>query len=444
METGHVRRGGRGRPLADERQKFLELVGQGVSIREASRIVGINRRTGQEWMNGRNPRIKTATRPGKRTRPEIQPITGKKRPFIPHPLAEDKVARGASRPISCRYLSEGERIRIADLRREKRSIRSIAAELGRSPSTISREIRRNCNPSLRSSHPSYDRPFAAQNRAETRRARPKSRRIETCPELRDFIQARLDEKWSPEQIANILRRQFPGRPEMYVTHETIYRGLYAQAQGGLWRDISRRLRTGRSMRKRRRHPDQRRPRFTHPMVMISQRPFDSTDRSTPGHWEGDLIVGERNGSAIGTLVERSTRFTLLVHLPLGHSPAFVTNGLLEAVNGLPPHLKRSLTWDQGSELAHHFAFSQASGVPVYFCEPHSPWQRGSNENTNGLLRQYFPKGTNLRKYSREDLDAAAAELNARPRKTLGWETPAERFSRLLDNDPNTACVATIC
>ncbi|MFR9727559.1 IS30 family transposase [Streptomyces sp. MS19] len=414
-----------------------------MSNAEASRIVGINPRTGREWRNGRSARIKSTMRPGKRTRPAIQPITGETLTFFPHPLGEAGVsARGRS--ISRRYLSEEERIRIADLRREKRSIRSIAAELGRSPSTISREIRRNSNTNLKPSHPGYYRPFAAHQRAATRRARPKPRRIDTCPDLRDFVQMRLDEKWSPEQIASVLRRQFPEHPEMHVTHETIYRALYAQARSGLSREISRRLRTGRSMRKRRRHPDQRQPRFTHPMVMISQRPFEPADRSTPGHWEGDLIIGAKHGSSIGTLVERSTRFTLLVHLPDGHNPRLVQEALLETVKDLPPHLKRSLTWDQGAEMAHHYAFSEASGVPVYFCEPHSPWQRGSNENTNGLLRQYFPKGTDLSRYTKEDLAAAAAELNARPRKTLGWESPAERFTNLLNDDPNNPRVATIC
>ncbi len=231
---------------------------------------------------------------------------------------------------------------------------------------------------------------------------------------------------------------------MHVTHETIYRTLYAKARTGLWREIGRRLRTGRYMRKRRRHPDQRQTRFIHPMNLISQRPFEPSDRSVPGHWEGDLIVGAKSGSAIGTLVERSSRYTLLVHLPSGHRADLVCSALEEVVKALPSHLKRSLTWDQGGELAHHYAFSEASGVPVYFCEPHSPWQRGTNENTNGLLRQYFPKGTDLSKYSREDLHAAAAELNARPRKTLGWETPAERFSQLLENATSTPSVATIC
>ncbi|MFE7333240.1 IS30 family transposase [Streptomyces sp. NPDC057565] len=413
-----------------------------MSIRGASRIVGINRRTGQEWISGRGERVKT-TKPGRQAvRAAVQPLVGVRREFLPHPRRNERIGRRPA--VSARYLSEEERIRIADLRREKRSIRSIATELGRSPSTISREIRRNCNPDLRPSHTGYYRPFAAQKRAEKRRSRPRPRRIDEHSELREYIQARLDERWSPEQIASILRREFPDRPEMRAAHETIYRALYAQAEGGLWRQLFRRLRTGRSVRKTRRQPGRRTPRFSHPMVPISQRPAEAADRAVPGHWEGDLIVGAKNGSAIGTLVERSTRFTLLVHLPKGHSPGFFRQALLEAVKGLPPHLKRSLTWDQGAEMAHHYAFSEASGVPVYFCDPHSPWQRGSNENTNGLLRQYFPKGTDLSKFTREDLDAAAAELNSRPRKTLGWESPAERFTELLTNDPNTPRVATIC
>ncbi|MFE7358380.1 IS30 family transposase [Streptomyces sp. NPDC057543] len=413
-----------------------------MSIRGASRLVGINRRTGQEWVNGRNERIRTTTPGRKAVRPAVQPLVGTRHESLPHPRRDEWV--GHQRRISDRYLSEEERIRIADLRREKRSVRSIAAELGRSPSTISREIRRNCNPNLRPSHTSYYRPFAAQKRAEKRRARPKSRRIDQLPELRDFVQSRLDERWSPEQITEILRRDFPGDPQMHVTHETIYRALYAQADNSLRRELTRRLRTGRSIRKQRRQPDRRTPRFSHPMVPISQRPLEAADRAVPGHWEGDLIVGPKNGSAIGTLVERSTRFTLLVHLPNGHSPGYFRKALLAAVERLPPHLKRSLTWDQGAEMAHHYAFSEASGIPVYFCDPHSPWQRGTNENTNGLLRQYFPKGEDLSKYTKGDLDAAAAQLNTRPRKTLGWDTPAERFTELLQNDPTNHSVATIC
>ncbi|WP_442810342.1 IS30 family transposase [Streptomyces sp. NBC_01474] len=423
------------------KQRFFELIHEGVSIREASRIVSINRRTGQEWASGRGARVKTTKAGRKTVRAAIQPIVGDPREFEPHPRAEE---RNGSRSISARFLSEEERVRIADLRRERKSIRAIAGELNRSPSTISREIRRNGNPDSRPKHPVHYRPFAAHRRAQARLPRPKPRKIDRCPELRDFIQTRLDEKWSPEQIAHILRRDFPDRPEMHVTHESIYRALYAQAKTGLMREVSRRLRTGRSLRKRRRRPDQRTTRFTHPMVLISQRPAEANDRNVPGHWEGDLIVGTKNGSAIGTLVERSTRYTLLVHLPNGSSPGFFRKALLDAVSGLPAHLKRSLTWDQGSEMAHHYAFSEASGIPVYFCEPHSPWQRGTNENTNGLLRQYFPKGTDLSKYAKEDLEAAAAELNRRPRKALGWDHPAARFTGLLMNDPNTPRVATIC
>ncbi|MFJ5806645.1 IS30 family transposase [Streptomyces sp. NPDC093093] len=337
-----------------------------MSIREASRIVGINRRSGQEWLNGRAERV-TVTGGNKAIRAAVQPVVGAPRTFPLNPRRGE--LRAPALPVSSRYLSEEERIRLADLRREKKSIRSISATLGRSPSTVSREIRRNCNSDVRPTHPSYYRPFAAQKRAESRRPRPKSRRVETCLELQAFIQRRLDEKWSPEQIASILRLEFPNRPEMNVSHETIYRPLYAQPRGGPWREIGRRLRTGRSLRKRRRRPDQRTPRFTRPRVMVSQRPAEADGRAIPGHWEGDLIVGAKNGSAIGTLVERSTRYTLLVHLPNGHSPGVMQTALLEAVRDLPADLKRSLTWDQGTEMAHHHAFSKASGVPVYFCDP---------------------------------------------------------------------------
>ena len=319
----------RGKPKTEERRRFFELVNSGVSIKAACRTVGIHRSTGKEWLYGRPARPGTTKEGRKRYRPAVQPIKGALRATLPDPRHHERVERERVEraSISSRYLSEEERIRIADLRREKRSIRSIAAELGRSPSTVSREIRRNCNTNVRPSHPGYYRPFAAHKRTESRRPRPKPRRIETCSELREFIQARLDEKWSPEQIANILRRTFTDRPEMHVTHETIYRALYAQAKTGLWREVSRRLRTGRCMRKRRRHPDQRQPRFIHPMTLISQRPFEPSDRSVPGHWEGDLIVGAKSGSAIGTLVERTTRYTLLVHLPNGHRADLVCSAL---------------------------------------------------------------------------------------------------------------------
>jgi IS30 family transposase len=331
-------------------------------------------------------------------------------------------------PSSNRYLVEADRIVIADRLREKASLRAIAAELGRAPSTISREVRRNVHP------PSgHYRPHAAQARAEARRPRPKVGKIAQNGDLRDFIQDRLARRWSPEQISHSLRREFPDRPEMQVTHETIYQALYVQGRGELRRELTRALRTGRARRRPHRQPDARQSRFPHPMVMISERPAEATDRAVPGHWEGDLIIGANNQSAIGTLVERSTRYVMLVHLPHGREPARVSAALAETVQRLPHHLTRSLTWDQGAEMAGHHAFTVATDIPVYFCDPRSPWQRGSNENTNGLLRQYFPKGTDLSVHSREHLDAVAAELNGRPRKTLDWETPAERLASLLNS-----------
>ncbi|MFE7713139.1 IS30 family transposase [Streptomyces sp. NPDC057486] len=339
------------------------------------------------------------------------------------------------RPISpdgpSRYLREADRLHIADRLIEKASIRQIAAELGRSPSTISREIRRNGVPVRAGSSQWVYRPHAAQSRAEARRPRPKTGKIGQNPELRDFIQRHLEQRWSPEQICQVLRARFPDRPEMHVTHETIYQALYVQGRGELRRELTSALRTGRARRRPHRQAHKRQPRFTAPMVMISDRPAEAADRAVPGHWEGDCIVGAGHRSAIGTLVERTTRFTMLVHLPNGHRAEHFHQALTATISQLPPHLRRSLTWDQGNEMAGHQLFSTAVNMPVYFCNPASPWQRGSNENTNGLLRQYFPKGTDLSLHSREHLDTVAAELNSRPRKTLGWETPAERLSKLL-------------
>ncbi|MBB4957873.1 IS30 family transposase [Micromonospora polyrhachis] len=319
-----------------------------------------------------------------------------------------------------------DRILIADLRREGRSLRSIAAEVGRDPSTISRELRRNAHPGT-----GDYRPHAAQARAEQRRPRPKTGKLAANPRLRQAVQDGLDRKWSPEQIVQRLRRDFPDQPGMHVTHETIYQALYVQGRGELRRELTRALRTGRAVRRPRRQPGQRQPRFTAPMVMISDRPAEADDRAVPGHWEGDLIIGKDSASAIGTLVERATRYVLLVHLGRGRTAERVRDALQATVATLPAHLKRSLTWDQGTEMALHHQFSTAADIPVYFCDPHSPWQRGSNENTNGLLRQYFPKGTDLAVHAPEHLAAVAAELNGRPRKTLGWDTPAERIAKLL-------------
>ncbi|MFD5065988.1 MULTISPECIES: IS30 family transposase [unclassified Streptomyces] len=407
------------RKLVREREEYLRLVDLGIGNTEACRIVGVNLRTGRRWLYGRQASGKNKPAP-----PLVEPDW----PWqytepLPPPEAEPEPA-GPSR-----YLSESDRIHIADRLRERASIRTIAAELDRSPSTISREVRRN-----RTVLPDgrwYYRPHAAQRRANKRRPRPKVSKIGQNPELRDFIQEHLARHWSPEQICHALSRRFPDRPEMHVVHETIYQALYVQGRGELKRELTRALRTGRAVRRPHRQAASRRKRFPHPMVMISERPAEVADRAVPGHWEGDLIVGTKSRSAIATLVERSTRYLMLVHLPHGHGAAAVRTALAETVQTLPPHLKRSLTWDQGCEMASHHAFTITTDVPVYFCEPGSPWQRGSNENTNGLLRQYFPKGTDLSRHTREHLDAVAAELNSRPRKTLGWETPAERLSRLL-------------
>ncbi|MET7930251.1 IS30 family transposase [Streptomyces sp. NPDC005349] len=390
--------------LHAEREEYFRLVQQGYGNNEASQRVGVHPRTARGWRNGR---LFNSGR--------IEP-----------PVHAQRAAVSAS---SGRYLGQHERIYIADRLREKASIRTIAAELGRSPSTVSREVRRN-GALWRGTQWTY-RPYAAQSRADARRPRPKPGKIGRCSRLRDYIQERLERRWSPEQIAHQLRRDFPDDPEMRVTHETIYQALYVQGRGELRRELTKALRTGRARRRPHRQAHKRQPRFTTPMVMISDRPAEAADRAVPGHWEGDCIVGANHGSAIGTLVERTTRFTMLVHLPNGHRAEHFHQALTATISELPPHLRRSLTWDQGTEMAAHHLFSTAANMPVYFCNPGSPWQRGSNENTNGLLRQYFPKGTDLSRYSCEDLNAAAAELNSRPRKTLGWETPAERLSKLL-------------
>ncbi|MCS0635521.1 IS30 family transposase [Streptomyces sp. LP05-1] len=391
--------------LVREREEYFRLMDQGVSSMEACRVVGINRRTGKRWRNGRQATGSTRSAP---------------------PIRRPLSSVGPSR-----YLREADRIHIADRLREKASIRQIASELGRSPSTISREIRRNGMPLRGDSSRWAYRPHAAQSRADARRPRPKPGKIGQNQELRDFIRHHLERRWSPEQICQALRTRFPDRPEMHVTHETVYQALYVQGRGELRRELARALRTGRTMRRPHRQSYRRQPRMAKDMVMISDRPAEAADRAVPGHWEGDLIIGKAHKSAIGTLVERSSRFVTLVHLPEGRRPSQMRDALIQTVSTLPAQLRRSLTWDQGSEMHLHKDFSTATDMPVFFCDPGSPWQRGSNENTNGLLRQYFPKGTDLARYTRPELDAVAAELNSRPRKTLGWETPAGRLAKLL-------------
>ncbi|MFD4438970.1 IS30 family transposase [Nocardia sp. NPDC058519] len=323
-----------------------------------------------------------------------------------------------------RYLSLQNRLDIADGLLVGQSLTSIAERIGKHKSTVSREVRAH------RVNGSY-LPYRANRDAALTRQRPKPAKLVSDQALRAQVVAGLSCRLSPEQIAHRLRRDFPDDEGMRVSHETIYQALYLQARGGLKREVSQSLRTGRAYRAPRRRPDRRTPRFGENMIMISDRPAEAADRAVPGHWEGDLIMGTGNKSAIGTLVERSTRYTMLVHLPKGHHSEAVRDGLIATISTLPEHLRGSLTWDQGTEMARHTQFSMATGMPVYFCDPASPWQRGSNENTNGLLRQYFPKGTDLTVYTPADLELVAQQLNDRPRKTLDWDTPAERLRDLL-------------
>ncbi len=377
-----------------------------MSTQEASAAVGINGRTGRDWRRGvrktGNLRIYSACR-----------VVG--------------VGHRQRGPISARFLSEDERIEIADLHRAGCGVREIAGKVERDPSTISRELRRNAHPGS-----GHYRPHAAQRRAQARRPRPKESKLAASPVLRARVQHCLRElKWSPEQIRADLARQHPDDPSMNVSHESIYQALYLQGRGELRRELTRCLRTGRAVRKAQRRPEQRQSRFTDQILMISERPAEAADRAVPGHWEGDLIVGPGSRSAIGTLVERTSRFVMLVHLPVDHSGESMRDGLIATISTLPHQLRRSLTWDQGCEMARHRQFTIATDMPVYFCDPASPWQRGSNENTNGLLRQFFPKGEDLRQFSAEQLVEVAHLMNTRPRKTLGWETPAQRLADLL-------------
>ena len=337
------------------------------------------------------------------------------------------VKSNGPRPAGGRYLSVAEREEIAVGLAAGESLRSIAARLGRAASTISREVARNSR-----GRGAY-RALAAQGQAQHRAARPKTAKLAGNEELHGLVQARLKQKWSPEQVSTWLRRQFPDRPEMQVSRETIYQSIYVQGRGALRRELASCLRTGRALRRPRRKDGERRGKIPG-MVMISERPAEAEDRAVPGHWEGDLIAGAASKSAIGTLVERSTRFVMLLHLPDGHGAAQVAAAMTGAMGTLPGQLRRSLTWDQGSEMTNHAQIALATDLQIYFCDPHSPWQRGSNENTNGLLRQYFPKGTDLSVHTREHLEAVAAELNARPRKTLGWKTPAEALDEVLAAD----------
>lgn len=409
-----VKKGPGRRPQSAKRHRFVQLRERGWSIERAAREVGVSRTTGKNWSGG----YKTYR-------------DGRAVGFVP---ALDRLE---VRPISPRYLSEDERIEIADLRLAGHSVRSIARELDRAPSTISRELRRNA--STVRGRTGY-RAFHAHRLALSRRVRAHSRRVETVPVLRQRIGELLSKRWSPQQISRHLRSQFPDDPAMRLCTESIYQAVY-QPRSVLLRPSPlaphRRspLRTGRDHRRAQQKVDRRRPRFAQPMRPIRDRPFAPEDRSQPGHWEGDLIVGPKHQSAIATLVERQTRIVRLVRVTHADSDT-LRDALIERMSDLPSHLLRSITWDQGTEMARHTAITDALGVPVYFCDSHSPWQRGSNENTNGLLRDYFPKGTDLSAHSREHLTAVEDELNTRPRIVLNDRTPLELFTTLLASEPS--------
>ncbi|WP_410617523.1 IS30 family transposase [Amycolatopsis sp. lyj-109] len=384
--------------LRDVRVRFWEQVRAGRAVAPASWAVGVSHRTGQRWFA------------------EAGGVIG-----------------NAPRELGSRYLSAAEREEISLGLARDEGVREIAGRLGRSPSTVSREITRNGGPDRYRAH-------RAEAAARERAKRPKTAKLATAggnAELRDYVQAGLRREWSPEQISARLKLESPDRPEMQVSHETIYQALYVQSRGALRRELVVCLRTGRALRKPRRQAQARRSRIPDP-VAISDRPAEAADRAVPGHWEGDLILGAANGSAIGTLVERTSRFCLLLHLPDGHDAAAVRDAMIHAIHTLPEQLKRSLTWDRGTEMARHAEITLATDLAIFFADPHSPWQRGSNENTNGLLRQYFPKSTDLSVHTAEDLAAVAARLNDRPRKTLNWLTPQEKINMLLSDVEHVA------
>lgn len=340
----------------------------------------------------------------------------------------DRVRRAAGvpasrlrrRPDQCLSLAEREEISRGLV--EDRSFSAIARGLRRAPSTVSREVGEN------GGRAAY-RAWTAEHRAAQRARRPKTAKL-ACARLAGVVNEMLEERWSPQQIARRLKHEYPDEPEMWVSHETIYQSLFVQGRGSLRKELHRCLRSGRATRRPRGRLANGAGHIPN-MVMISERPAEVEDRAVPGHWEGDLIMGSSNRSAIGTLVERQTRYVELLYLPNGHTAAEVRDAMTAKIRELPEHLRRSITWDQGTEMAQHVEFTIDTGIQLYFCDPHSPWQRGTNENTNGLLRQYFPKGTDLSVHTAEHLDAVATQLNGRPRQTLNWMKPSEKLAELV-------------
>jgi IS30 family transposase len=393
-----------GRPAlpVEVQRLFWSRIRAGEVLDDAARLVGVSKSVALRWF---------------REAGGVMPAAGP-----PAAMSTVRLSFAEREEISCRSAA-GE------------GVRAIARVLGRSPSTISRELARG---TVR--RKTGYRASVAQARADTRARRPKVALLARHGRLREHVQGRLHAKYSPEQISRRLVVDFLNDPEMRVSHETIYQALYVQGRGALRRELTACLRTGRALRKPRRRTAKRRGRIAD-MVNISQRPAEVEDRAVPGHWEGDLITGSVNKSAIGTLVERATGYVLLLHLPIAHGALEVQDAMVEVMSSLPETLRRTLTWDQGREMCNHVHIAEATEIDIYFCDPHSPWQRGTSENTNGLLRQYFPKGTDLSGYHRDYLDFVAAELNRRPRKRLGWRTPAEALDQLLSDPQDPPSVA---
>lgn len=414
------------RRVSPRREEFLRLRAEGLTRIEARDRVGADARSATDWDKGITIIHRGRIYPDGRVVRYPEPIIGGMLQRRTRAIGGSVDLNVVEKVIDARYLSLVEREQLQDLRRSGMSIRQVATELGRSPSTISRELRRNTV----AMHGYM--PHTAHRLSVRRRTRPRQPKLVANAELRAYVQAKLNKKWSPQQISNRLIKDFPTAPEMRVSAETIYQAIYVHARGELKRELSRQLRRGRAARKPHRHADARRPRFVDPMRAIGDRPPEVDSRQVPGHWEGDLIIGAGGGSAITTLVERSSRFVMLGHLGRDRSANAVRDTLISTVRQLPETLRGTLTWDQGAEMAEHRAFSIASAMEVYFADPGAPWQRGSNENTNDLLRQYFPRGVDLSRHSIEHLQAVADELNDRPRRTLDWNTPAERLAALLD------------
>jgi len=389
------------------REAFWSAMRSGSSVVEAAVLAGVSAHTAGRWVDQAG--------------------------YVPRTPAPVESEADAISPGGA--MSFVERCRLEDLLEAGCLPARAAVRLGRHRDTIRREIARGQTGS------GY-RARVGQDTTDVNLKRPKARRLDTRPVLLVEVLRGLRLRYSPEQIAGRLREDFPEDPEMWVSHETIYQAMYVQPRGELARLVKTALRTGRTRRKPQGRNDiADRTRFKAGMVNISERPAEAEDRAIPGHWEGDLIIGANSGSAIGTLVERTTGFVVLLHLPGDHTAPTLAEAMTTKIPDIPEILLRSLTWDQGSEMALHTTITEATGLPIYFCDPHSPWQRGTNENTNGLLRQYFPKGTDLSFYGPGWLDQVATELNGRPRKRHKWRTPAEELDRLL-SDPSTFVAAT--